>query len=318
MAGIVTTTQIDNMSQTFIAKALETREHSPVMDKLVDTKTLPKGHGIAWNEPYVGSISASALTEGEEFDSPSQFTDTNIQITVGEVGVQVYIPKRSNDRVKEDLYGIAGRLMSNAIEYKRDTDLLGLLDGFGGSLGSGTATLVAGHITSAASSIRAGRAQSGGTARTGARSTGDPVTGPIHCVVHEYQRRALAAQFSGLFSGSSDGAISTTAPTQNFGTNRVGLSDWQVRWIKDHYRGQVDGIDIIVDNNLTIASNAAKGGVFGEMALVHVKYRAPFTKRVETDDGRLIKMTMVDDYGYGERNDIWGVELNVAAVTPTS
>lgn len=319
MAGTtITTTQIDNLSQTFIAKALETREHTGVMDKLVDTKRLPNGYGSTYNEPYIGSISAAALTDGLEFDSPVSFTDTNVTVTTGEVGVQTLITKRTNDVVKENLMAIAGRLMSNAIAYKRDTDLLALMDGFGGSFGSGTATLVVGHITSALAMLRSGRAASGGTARTGARTTGDPAPAPYYAVIHEWQRRALAAQLSGVFAVSSDAAIGTTAPSMNFTGRAGGISDYQAKWIEEHYLGTIDGCKVIIDNNLPISSSATKSGVFSKEALINLMFRNMVHKTVETDDGRAVKTTLVDDYGTGERNDIWGIELNIACVAPTT
>lgn len=315
----ITTAQLDNMSGTFIAPALMVRDHAPVMMQLVDVKKLPNGYGLVYNEPYTSAITASILTDGMAFDSPSSFSDTNIQVTALEYGVQTLVSLLTNDQVRENALAIAGNSMAKAMEYKRDTTGLLELDSAGGSLGSGTATLVLGHITSASASIRAGLAQSGGSVRTGARDTGDPADSQLYCVIHEYQYRALAAQLSGLFSGSSDGAISTTAATMNFGTNRVGLSDWQAKWLNQHFRGAtLDGVKIIADNNLTITSNAAKGGVFARDSTIHLKYRTPNHFRFVEPDGRAVRMTYSENWGWGERADVWKVELSVAAPTPTT
>jgi len=316
---VITTAQIDNMSQTFIAPALKVREHSPVMAMITDRKRLPNGYGLVYNEPYLSAISASQLVDGMSFDSPSGFSDTNIQVTALEYGVQTLVTLLTNDQVRENLLEAAGTLMANAMEYKRDTTGLTMLDGFGNSVGSGTATPVVGHINAATYMIRAGLAGSGGVARTGARATGDPPTGPLYAVLHDLQIRALAAQNSGLFSGSSDGAIGTTAATFNFGTNRVGISDWQAKWITDHVRNiNIDGARLIADNNLTIASNAAKGGVFARDAIIHLSYRAPNHYTFVEPDGRAVRMTYSEMWGWGERADPWGWELNLASPVPTT
>ena len=105
----------------------------------------------------------------------------------------------------------------------------------------------------------------------------------------------------------------------NFATNRVGLTSWQQQWLTDHYRGAtMDGIRIIADNNLTIASSAAKGAVFAKDAIIHLKYRSPRRNTFKTPDGFAFKVTYAENWGWGERSDIWGVELNLAAATPTT
>lgn len=319
---VITTSQIDNMSMTFIAPALKVREHSPVMAMVTDVKRLENGYGLTYNEPYLGSIVAVQLTDGVSLNSPQSFSDTNIQVTAIEYGVQTQVSLLTNDQVKENLLEAAGTLMANAMEYKRDTTGITQLDSFGNSLGSGTAALTVGHLNAAGSAIRAGLVVGSGAARTGARSTGDPSQGPLYAVVHEYMYRSLAAQNSGLFSGASDGGMgntTSTSPGMNFASNRAGLSDWQVKWITDHYRGAtIDGIKVIADNNIAIATNAAKGGVFAKNAIIHLKYRSPNHYTFVEKDGRSVALTYSETWGWGERADVWGAELNMGAHAPTT
>jgi hypothetical protein len=311
--------QISHDSMTYIAKMLEVREHDPVVDKVTDSKLLPPGYGLTYNEPYVGAIYAVQLNVASEFDSPSQFSDTNIAVTANEYGVQTLIPELANEMVKEDLFAIAGRLMGRAMAYKLDQTGITQMQSFGGVLGGGTATLVAGHISAASATIRAGLAQAGATPRQGARPTGDPATGPLYCVIHEYQYRALAAQMSGLFSGSNDGPIGTTPPTMDRGANRVGLTPQQQAWYEQHYRGAtIDGVKVLTDNNIPISANAAKGWVAARDAVIHLHFSSPMTYITRTVDGRARRITSTDKWGWGERADVWGVVLNCAAVTPTT
>lgn len=310
--------QIDNDSMTFIDKMQMTRENAGVVDKLVDVKRLPNGYGLAYNEPYVGALTAVQLTDGEELNSPSPYSDTNVQVTVIEYGVQTLVSKLSNAQVKENLMALSGKLMGNALAYKLDRTGITQGQSFGGALGSGTATLVVGHLTSASATVGAGLAQSGGVARTGARSTGDPADSEKYAIIHPYQRRALAAQLSGIFSIASDATIANNQPVMSFTSNRVGLSEYQRLWIETHYKGKFDDVNVITDGNIPISSAVAIGWLAARDAIIHLKYFTPNHFEFPTVDGRAMRFTDSDVWGWGSRNDVWGVALNCACATPTS
>lgn len=317
--GVITTTSIDNMSETFIAKHLEVREHTGVMDKVTDVKRLPLGYGVTYHEPYVGALDAGLVTDGVEYDSPSLFTDTDVTVTSSLYAVQTMITYRSNDRVHEDLFGIAGRLMTNSLEYKRDVLGLAELDSAASSTGSGTATLTWGHLTAASAVIRSGLGGSGATLRTGARTTGDPPDSQLYAIIHEYQWRALAAQVGGLFAVASDATIGTTAPNSSFTAHVGGVSDWQARWLTEHFRTTtIDGVKVLVDNNMAGGGSSTKSGVIARDSTIALKFRTVRRKEFETADGLAKKLTLADEIGFGERADHWKVELNVACATPTT
>lgn len=321
MAGqAITTTQIDNASMTYIEKMTAVRDHEGVTNKTAINKTLPPGYGLNFHWPYVGSMTAAPIVDGEPFMNASTMSDTDVVVTAARYGVQTLISKFSNVQTKEDLFALAGKLQGSAMTYKLDRSGLIAYQGFGGLLGSSTATLVVGHVDAAATAIRTGLVQSGATARTGARDTGDPSEGELYCVLHDRQIRALRAQLSGLFSGSSDGAISTTAPTMGHGTNRVGLSEYQQKWFTEHNRGMIlGGVRVWADNNILINSDpSAKGYIAAKGGMLHLNYDQPFRADMPTEDGLYRRITLADAWGFGVICDAWGYVLQSSAAGATS
>lgn len=315
-SGMTNSTSIDNMLRTFISEAQFVQEHKEIMAKAIDTQRLPLKQGRNWNEPYLNALTAVDLLENSEYDDPQQISDTNVQITPSEKGCQVLWPVRFSDLITESLPSIAGKLIANAIEYKRDTDLLTLLDGFGASMGtSGTETLTVGAVMSALSAIREGIALSGGSNRTGARSTGDPSTSPLKVVIHNRMRYDIASQLSGL--GGAPTQVTTGAAVMNFAGQMLG--EYNQKWIETHYAFHIDGAMVLTDNNIDVSGSTAKGAAFEQDALVHITFRGMREKSVKSDDAdRFIKQTVVVDYGFGERKDAGGVELFYNATAPAA
>lgn len=317
-AGVTTSASINDMLSVFIAAAQFVQEHKGVMDKAIDTQTLPKKRGRDWKEPYANALDAVDLPENSEFNSPQQIADEIITITPSEKGCQVQWPVRLADVITENLPAIAGRLIANALEYKRDTDLLTLLDGFAGILGSDSTTCTIGVLNAALTGIREGRPVGSGVARTGARTTGDPATSPLRIVLQERHMHDLMAQLSGV--GTAAGNASTaSAGVMNFAAQM--LSEYNVKWIETYYQFHLRGAMVLVDNNLSIdttGTHYVKAGAFEEEALVQVKFRGITEAQEMTDDHRFIKQTSTIDYGFGERKDVGGVELQLNATAPTT
>ena len=109
-------------------------------------KELHKGSTI--NVPYFGTVTAQGLTEGVDMANPQEMEDTNVQITPGEVGCQIVITDKCVRDDQEDIIRAAGRILGDAMEVKRDTDLLGELDDATTALG-GSGALTMGIIAAA-------------------------------------------------------------------------------------------------------------------------------------------------------------------------
>ena len=88
---------------------------------------------------------------------------------------------------------------------------------------------------------------------------------------------------------------------------------------QNRYRGTIAGARIFEDGNLTISSNAAKGGVFSQMGLILVEGRSPYveTKRLPELGGGATALYHYEEYGWGERSaGSWVVEVHTAATAP--
>lgn len=313
--GLTGSAQITKAVKLFVAEMQYTQEHEQMMTKLVDTRTLPKGQGLTYHEPYVGAITAMEAAMDEEYNNPQQITDSEITITPTEKIVQVLWPDRLNLYISESFPRIAGRLMANALEYKRDVDLLTLLASTTGVIGNGTGPLTVGVVSAAMAVIGPGLPANGSTARTGARSTGDPSTGPYYCLVHPYNVHDLRSQLSGL--GTLPGATSGTVGTADKPAI-AGLTTVNMDWIQRHYRGVIAEANLMVNGNLAITSNAVKGGVWAKDAFVHVTYQGVQNYEYRTQDGRFTKQTSWIDYGFGQRVSVWAQQLWLDATAPTS
>lgn len=309
-SNMTSSATLDNVIRTFIAEAQLIQEHKGAMDKIVQSVRLPKKQGKVYHRPYFNTLDAVDLSENSEYDDPQGISDTDFSVTITEKGCQVMWPYRLNDYITENLPTVAGKLIANALEYKRDTDLLTLLDSSGASLGSsGTLTLTVGLVNAALNAIREGIPLSGGTARTGARSTGEPATSPLRIVLQERQRYDLMSQLSGLSGTPSQ--VTTGAAVMNYAGQMLG--DYNQKWIETYYQFHLNGAMVVVDNNISTSGNVAKGGVFSEDAYLQVTYRGIKEKNVESDDGRFTKQTVTVDYGYGVEIDPQTVELYTEA-----
>lgn len=314
--GVTGSQQITRAVRLFIAEMQYTQEGEQMMAKLVDTRALPKNQGLTYNEPYVGAITAMEAAMDEEFNNPQQIVDQRITITPTEKIVQVLWPDRLNLYISENFPRIAGRLMTNALEYKRDVDLLTLLASTTGVLGSGTAPLTVGIVSAAMAVITAGLPANGSTPRVGARPTGDPSTGPWYCIVHPYNVHDLRSQLSGLgtLPGASSGVVVGTADKPSI----AGLTDVNLEWIQRYYKGDIAGAHLMVSNNLAITSNTIRGGVWSRDAFVHVTYQGIQNYTDRSSDGRFTKQTAWIDYGFGQRVSVWAQQLWLDATAPTS
>jgi hypothetical protein len=89
------------------------------------------------------------------------------------------------------------------------------------------------------------------------------------------------------------------------------------------YSGTIAGVDLYRSSNLAKdANDDVVGAVFHEMAMVFVPFRhegaggSIFTR--ESDDGRSVLMTLVEDYGFGILDGNLGVGVTLDGTPPTS
>ena len=203
----------------------------------------------------------------------------------------VFVSDRLVHQNNEDILAHVGEVQGNAVGRLLDEDLIGLFDGFSKVIVDSSSTATDGTIVDMAGAVS--------YLRTDNDSSYGPAYGEINAVLHPEHIRRLAQDVAGI----SAGGTATTAGTTYDG----GLSE---DVLKNYYRGNfgIFGVTVYEDGNLTVASNAAKGGVFQREALA-LAIESEMEAEQERDASlRGTELVMVGVWGQSEVVDKWGVE----------
>jgi len=277
---------------TVISKARYTETFGFPMHALVDNIVKGKGKGSTVNIPYWNTLTASTLTEAVDMTSEQKLTDTNVQVTLNEVGCKVILTDNLIEDDQEDVKEVAGTLLGNAMGLKRDEDLLALLDNGTTSLcGTGT-TLTMGHIAAARACLQGLAVSSGG-----------PCPGPYTVVHHPYVLLDLVD------------VLTPIVPTATYLNTMAGeLTDDVLR---NYTIGRLFGMNIVEDGNITIDSTPdAKGGAFGPMSIILATARDWDVEPERDASLRAWELNCVGRYGVSNYLNGWTVELYSDATTP--
>ena len=287
--AITTDTVLADTVPTVLEKARLTQQFKAIMASLCWNirKELHDGKDV--NVPYFGTVTASELTEGMDMTSSETMEDTLVTITPGEVGCKIILTDKLVRDNNEDVKAAAGRILGDAMEYKRDCDLIGQLDDATNTLGAaGSATM---------GQIAAARAILGGNAV----SAGGPAPTPYAVVMHPYVTLDLVD------------VVTPTTPATETGT--LGLGD---EILRNYTIGKLFGMPIIEDGN--IPTGTCKGGCFstGEGGAIILATADEWSVEAERDASlRATELNIVGEYGVGEYLAGWIVELYHDAGTPT-
>ena len=274
---------------TVLEKARFTAQFKAVMASLCWNikKALHDGKNV--NVPYFGTVTANSLVEGVDMADSEAMEDTLVTITPAEVGCKIILTDKLVRDNNEDIKGAAGRILGDAMEYKRDYDLIEQLDDATNTLGvGGTASM--GQLA-AARAILAGNAV----------SAGGPAPMPYACVMHPFVTLDLV-----------DVLTPVVANTQIVGS--IGVGDDILR---NYTIGRLFGMPVIEDGNIPTAT--CKGGCFatGEGGALILATADEWSIEPERDASlRATELNIVGEYGVGEYLAGWMVELYHDATTP--
>ncbi|MDA1096903.1 MAG: hypothetical protein O3B84_06585, partial [Chloroflexi bacterium] len=148
-----TTGSLADSLPTVVDAARLVREFEGVMVRLVDRKDKAKNHGTTWNEVDIAAISAASVTELTINENFQQITDTIRSIEPTLVQVVVMMTDRMKRRVDSKVAASLGQLSQNAMQRKKDIDLLAQGQAATTDLGSAGNPMAAGQISAAVSRI---------------------------------------------------------------------------------------------------------------------------------------------------------------------
>lgn len=288
--AITTTTVMADTVPTVLEEARFTQQFRAVMAGLCWNIKKELHDGSTINVPYFGTVTASALTEGVDMTASQTMADTNVPITPAEVGCKIILTDKLVRDNKEDIKAAAGRILGDAMEVKRDSDLIGQLDDGTNTLGAGS-TATMGQFA-AARAILAGNAV----------ASGGPAPQPYVAVIHPYVTLDLVDVVTPLIPTAT-----YTAPGSPFFDDIL----------KNYGIGRLFGVPIVEDGN--ISTTTCKGGMFatGKGGAIILGTADEWSVEPERDASlRATELNVVGEYGVGEYLAGWIVELYHDAATP--
>ena len=275
------------------------------MRNLIMNVVLPTGEGSVYEETEMTRAVAYALTEGVDMAQMQEITDTNMEITPGEVGAQVGPTDLASKQFtkRADLPRLLGEILGKAIITKEDVDLLALGDGHSVALGSAGAALTSGYIMAAGSAIRAG----GQAAAAIVAGTPEVAPDPIYGVFNDNMMHTVNKELSIGIAGAGSGV-------------QIPGTDYSVEVLKNAEVRRIGGVNVYIDNNMgKDASDDAKGHVASREANRFVRFDGG--PKIEPDrdpSGRITEHNIVEVYGTGQWKDAWGREMLFDAASATS
>jgi len=245
------------------------------------------------NIPVWGNISAHLLNEAVDMVASETMDDTLVTITPQEVGCKLIITDKVQRDNNEDVKSAAGRLLGNAMEVKRDQDLLGLFSSASTTLGAGGAATL-GQVAAARAILKGNPVSSGG-----------PAPGGLAYVIHPYVELDLADVFTPVIP-----AAGTTTAMGSSLTDDV---------LKNYMVGRIMGMPLIEDGNIAAAAGTCHGGIFatGEGGGIILATANEWSVEPERDASlRATELNIVGEYGVGVYNSVWIVDMNHDATLP--
>lgn len=295
--AFTTIAELQDTVDTIHEKALLTSQFGNPMAALCWNVNKGKGHSTV-DIPYFGIVTANTLSEGIDMTSSETMQDTNVQITLNEVGAKIVLTDVALEDDKEELQGIAGKMLGNAVGKKQDTDLLGTFASATTSVGASASTLTMGFLA-AAKAILSGNAE----------STGGPAPVPYVVVLHPFQSLDIVDVVTPLLP-----AITTTAGGGSLSTP---FTDDVLR---NYTIGRLFGMNIIEDGNISINTTPdARGAVFaqGDQGAIILATARNWAVKPERDESlRGWELNCVGRYGVGQYLAGWTVGVLTDAATP--
>ncbi len=265
-------------------------------------KQLHDGKNV--NLPYFGTVTASALTEAVDMTVSQTMADTLVTITPAEVGCKIILTDKVVRDDKEDIKAAAGRILGNAMEVKRDQDLLLLLASGTNSLGAG-GTLTMGMLAAARAILKGNPVSSGG-----------PAPGGLAIVHHPYVTLDIVDILTPLIPFGAVGTAGTALASM-----QAPASEMSNDVLRNYGVGRMFGVPWIEDGNIdtTTIANTAKGGMFatGEGGAIILATANEWSVEPERDASlRATELNIVGEYGVGYYIDDWTVGMRHDATTP--
>lgn len=152
MAGSTTTT-LNDLLPSIVAEAMFVASERSIMRGLVRNFNLAPGQGKTVTLPIYPTVSAAALTEGDEVSNTAVST-SGATVTISPVAVRTLVTDLAVQASASNVVADLGRVFGEGIARKMDADLLALFDGFSTALGDGSTAITPAAIFQAVAKLR--------------------------------------------------------------------------------------------------------------------------------------------------------------------
>ena len=258
---------------TIIDSARIIREFEGVMTRLAEKHDKSKNQGSTWNESSLSALTAANVTELTMNENFQQLQDTLLSITPTYVQVVTQITDRAKARVSSNVAALIGVLAQNAMQRKKDQDLLTVVQAASTDLGSSGSPMTFGQI-------RAAVARIGG-------NDNEPAITAIYTVLQSFGIKDIQDE---IVAGLGTYSIPAGLTEQTF---------------RKGFAGTVTGSEVFRDDNIArTATPDSVGATFAKESLVFVDGLGPRveTERMPRKGGGSDIVTLTDEYGIGERS----------------
>lgn len=249
------------------------REFEGVMTRLAEKHDKAKNQGSTWNESSLSALTAANVTELTRNENFQQLQDTLLTITPTFVQVVTQITDRAKMRVSSNVAALIGVLSQNAMQRKKDQDLLTVVQAASTDLGATGTPMSFGQIAAAVSRI-------GG-------NDNEPAITAIFTVLQSFGIKDIQDE---IVSGVGTYSVPEGLTEEIF---------------RKGFAGTVAGSEVFRDDNIArSATPDSVGATFARESLVFVDGIGPRaeTERKPRRGGGSDIVTMTDEYGIGERS----------------
>ena len=260
-----TTGNLGSIQRTVISQMRYTEEHNMPVVNLIEKFTLRKG------EKQIDIPKADQMTASDA---------TVVTATTAEVGLKVIITDKLARQFNQDVFGVVGRQMGDAMARKKDTDAIALFPSLNGgtAFGADNASLSYANASAAIANAKANK-------------FGNPLF-----VVHHT---------NAVYNLSKDAA--------QVGTRGAQIADaFAQAQVRSFYTGvRINQVPFFEDGNIEKISTTDSGfGVIAhKTALGHVSSQARRVERQRDASLRAVEMVITEDYGMFEVDDTKGAPL---------
>ena len=278
MANETRTDELSELLPSIVAEAMFQEQERSIMRNLVRNYNMSPGTGTTITVPIWADTAAGELTEGTDMSNTALNT-TSAVLSVVSRGVMATITDLALKTSASNVIADAGRVMGAAVAKKMDQDLIGLFDGFATEVGSASDVMTAADIFEALSRLR------------NAGVSGNDLA----CVVHPYIAYDIKSALTNTFVGHA-GDLANEA-------------------LRSGYVGTIAGVNVYESANVPVANTNAgvtdyKSAIFHKDALGLAMLDDISIETQRDASMRGSELVCTANYGFGELNDAWGVEVH--------